>query len=221
MSLAAYQDLIADLVRDRESRISTAQLSAALQRAVLRYSDHRPLVLVEDVTSAGGRRLALPSEWQAGRSQVVSLEYPAGDVPATYIEPGTYLIYQGPSSSELELEYSLSAGEEVRVSYGRAHTLDDDTDTIPDRDAPAVAALAASDLCGQMARYYGQESESSISADAVDRKSKAETYRMFERDLRARYFTHIGISDRDTQAAGVVVAPARPAERTRIFGRRR
>lgn len=221
MSLAAFQALIADLVRDRESLISDVQLNAALQRAVLRYSDHRPLVLVEDVTSSGGRRLALPSQWQAGRSQVVSLEYPAGDVPATYIEPGTYRSYQGPSSSELELEFSISAGEDVRISYGRAHTVDASTDTIPEADAAAVGALAASDLCGQMARYYGQEGESSIMADAVDRKTKAETYRAFERDLRARYFSHIGISDRDNKAAGVVVAPPRPSERTRIFGRRR
>ncbi len=221
MSLVSLQDAIADLVRDRDGLISSGQRDAALQSAVLRYSEHRPLDLVEDVTSTGGRRLELPTQWQNGRSRTRSLEYPAGEEPASYIEAGTYRLYQGPSSAQLELPLSLSAGEVVRVTYTRGHTVDATTDTIPDQDARAVACLAASDLCGQMARYYGQESESSIGADAVDRKSKADTYRMFERDLRSQYFNHLGIADRGSTAAGVVVSPARPAERTRLLGRRR
>lgn len=220
MSLAAYQDAIADLVRDRDGLITPGQRDAALQTAVLRYSEHRPRQLVEDVTSVGGRRLSLPSAWQNGRSQVLSLECPAGSDPPTYIEAGTFYLYQGPSTAQVQLPISLSAGEVVRVAYTRGHTLDADTDTIPDPDARAVACLAASDLCGQMARYYGQESESSISADAVDRKSKADVYRGFERDLRMYYFQHLGIADRQTSAAGVVVAPARASERNRLFGRR-
>lgn len=221
MTLSAHRDAIADLVRDREERITPAQLDAALAVAVRRYSEHRPRELVEDVTSAGGRRFALPSQWQPGRSTVRALEYPAGAVPVTTLEPGTYLLYTGPSGTQIEIELSLSAGEVVRVRYTRAHTVDDSTDTIPEQDARAVQCLAASDLCGQLARYYAQDSESSISADVVDRKSKADTYRMFERDLRAQYYTLLGISERESRPAGVVVAPARPAERTTLFGRRR
>lgn len=221
MSLAAYQDVIADLVRDRDGLISPAQRDIALQTAVLRYSEHRPLVLVEDVISAGGRRLTLPASWQSGRSRTVSLEYPPGEVPPTYIESGTWQLYQGTASSELHLPLTLSSGEVVRVTFTRGHTLDADDDTIPASDARAVATLAASDLCGQMARYYGQESESSISADAVDRKSKADTYRMFDRDLRTAYFSHLGIADRESRPAGTTVAPLRPKERERLFGRRR
>jgi hypothetical protein len=221
MSLAAYQDVIADLVRDRDGLISPAQRDIALQTAVLRYSEHRPLELVEDVTSAGGRRLTLPENWQSGRSRTLSLELPPGEVPPAYIEHGTWTLYQGPSTAELHLPLTLSAGEVVRVTYTRNHTLDAEADTIPSHDARAVACLAASDLCGQMARYYGQESESSISADAVDRKSKADTYRMFERDLRSAYFSHLGIADRESRPAGTTVAPMRPKERERLFGRRR
>lgn len=221
MSLAAFQDAIADLVRDREGLISPAQRDLALAGAVLRYGEHRPRELVEDLVSAGGRRLALPVNWQAGRSRTLSLEYPPGEVPPSYIEAGTWQLYQGLNESELHLPLSLDAGEEVRIRYTRGHTLDANTDTIPEADARAVACLAASDLCGQLARYYGQEAESSIGADAVDRKSKADTYRQFERDLRGQYFAHLGIAERESRAAGVVVAPARPQERERLFGRRR
>lgn len=221
MSRQSLLDLTADLVRDRDQVISAGQYAQALDAAVLRYSGDRPRQLVEDLTSAGGRRLALPTAWENGRSRTISLEYPVGLQPASYIESGTWTLYQGVSQAEIELPLSLSAGELVRLTYTVGHVLSSSTNTIPSSDHRAVAALAASDLCGQLARYYGQESESSISADAVDRRSKADTWRAFERDLRQQYFSQLGITERAGRASGVVVAPARPQERTRIFGRRR
>lgn len=222
MPLAAYQDLIVDLIRDRSDVITPTQRDQALAIAVARYSDHRPRELVVDITSAGGARLNLPVDWQAGRSRALRIEYPIGSQPITYIEPGDFRLYQAVSGSQIALErMRLSAGEQVRLTYTRGHTLDGSTDTIPDADMHAVASLAASVLCGQLARYYAQESESSINADVVDRKTKAETYRSFERDLRVQFERHLGIDTSKAVAAGVVVAPSQPHERTRLLRGRR
>lgn len=216
-----YYDIIDDLVRDRDQVVTPGQREDALRQAVLRYSEHRPLGLVADVASTGGRRLDLPDDWQHGRSQLLALEYPADSELPSLIEPGTYYVYQGPSVAQVQLPFTLQSGELVRVRYTRDHTLSDDVDTLPESDRRAVAGLAASELCGQIARHYAHEADSTIGADAVERKSKSDQYSKFSRDLRAEYFAYVGATDRRSQPAGVVVSPARPQEKTRLFGRRR
>lgn len=205
MSLAELQSLVTDLVRDKDQIITTAQRDTAVQTAVLRYSSDRPLGLVEDVASAGGRRLPLPSAFVLGFSVVQQIEYPIGNVPATVLDLADVGLYRSPSSAEIDVGSSIAAGDLARVRYSGRHTVDALSDTLPEEHRLAVAAWAAAALCDQLANYYASEGESSIGADAVDHRNKSDVFASRARAYRAQYLKDIGADEKRIQAASAVV----------------
>ncbi len=205
MSLADYQSLVDDLVRDDTGRIVTADRDEAIARAVARYGKDRPRVKVEDVVAPGGNYLSLPAGWQADFSSLQSIEYPVGDRPATLLEQDGYALYQTPSTSEIHLDSAINAGRSVRVSYTIRHAVDGTGDTIRAEDREAVSCWAAALLLDQLAAWFTGSSDSTIQADSVDRRSKGGEYAARAGKLRKRYFDELGIDERKSVAAGVVV----------------
>ncbi|HRQ63887.1 MAG TPA: hypothetical protein PKZ76_03335 [Xanthomonadaceae bacterium] len=212
MLLADFQSLVDDLVRDKDQVISSTQRNAAVANALARYSVDAPLVLVEDVVAPGGQRLPAPPGWIDGQSAVRAIEYPVGQIPAMYLD-GAVGIYRGPDGDAIELQQSLGDGETARVFFTSAHVLDAATTTIPPRHQRAVAALAAADLCGQLASHYASEGEPTIQADAVDHQGKSGRFRNRARDLRAEYVAAVGTapSERNRPASVNVPLPSRDA----------
>jgi hypothetical protein len=215
MTLAAKQQLVKNLVRDDNAVVSVVQLDEAIALAVRRYSADRPKTKVEDVLcAAGGNALANPVSWLADFSRATSLEYPIGDIPPTLIANDRWRRYATPSGEQFQLDDALPANATVRVTYGIKHTLDGTTDTIPDVDEEAFALLAASMLCNQLAAYYSNRSESTIQADTVNNESQAREYRAQGASYLKQYLNRIGVDEKRTVAAGVVV----PLRRTNSVG---
>lgn len=206
MSLADVQSLVDDLVRDKDQVIASVQRDAAIAAALERYSADSPRLVVEDLTAPGGQYLPLPALWLDGQSEIRGVEYPIGEVPPAEIDVGALRVILTPSTSSLLFTYSPSAGELVRVAYTAAHVLDGATDTIPNRHRRLVAALAAADLCGQLASYYASEGAPTIAADVADHQGKSERYRARARDLRAEYAQAIGTQGDRAKPASVDVA---------------
>lgn len=198
MSLADYQPLVDDLVRDRDQIITPGQRDTAIAGAVLRYSGDAPATLIADVVSvAGGQRLPVPAGWVDGQSELRGLEYPVGNTPPSHIGLDAVLIYHGLAGPEIALLISLLAGDTVRVSYTGPHALNATNDTIPLRHRHAVACLAASVLCGQLSAYYATEGSPTLQADTVDHQGKTERYRIRARDLAAEYTRVVGTAPTD------------------------
>ena len=218
MSLANYQALVADKVRDQETVISNSQRDQAIELAVLRYSEDRPRVLVQDLASAGGYRLPLPASWHDGISVVRMLEYPIGNIPATTLAPDSISFYRSPPSTvEIELRQSLPAAAQVRCTYTARHLVDAGNDTTPAQHVDAIASLAASHLCEQIANHYANEGSSTINADVVNHQSKSQTYASRARRLRDAYTAAIG--SRDERAAPASASVSVPSLDS--FGNRR
>lgn len=205
MPLADYQTLVANLVRDAATEISTAQRDEAIALAVTRYSKDRPRILVADLVSAGGNLLDLPAGWEAEFSELRSLEYPIGEVPPTYIANEFWRLYQQPAAIKIQLDDALAAAAQVRSSFTVRHTLDAGTDTIPVKDREPVAAWGASILCDQLAALFSGQQLTTIPADSVDHKTRAEEYAARARNLRTRYFNELGIDPKRSVAAAAVV----------------
>lgn len=208
MSLADIQSKVDDLVRDRDSVISPASRDQAIQDALARYSADVPRQVVVDVLSAGGWQLGLPAGWVEDASTLVAIEYPIGQMPVSQLAMDQVSIYASPTARYLVLpdDVVAAAGDALRVTYTAPHTLDDSTDTIRPAHRFAVASLGAAILCGQLASYYANESEPTISADTVDRRGKSDLYRSRQRDLAATYDNVIGkpVSDRQRGASVTV-----------------
>lgn len=209
MPLADCQTSVDSLVRDRDAVITTAQRDAAIDAAVAQYSVDHPRSIVNDVVSAGGALLDLPPEW-TDDAVLTGAEYPIGSLSPAFAL-GDVSFYATPTGTQLRLPVELDAGVSVRITFTGAHRLDADSDTIRPGHRQAVAALAASMLCGQLASYYAGESESSISADTVDRKNKSDLWRARSRDLAAEYSKVVGPApSARKQGASATVQLTRP-----------
>jgi hypothetical protein len=205
MPLADYQALVDDLVRDDTGKIATADRDEAINRAVARYSKDRPREKVEDVVAAGGNFLALPAGWQTDFSEIRSIEYPIGNVPATIIHQDDYTFYRDPTTLKVVLIDSLPASASVRFTYTIRHQVDGANDTIRADDREPVCAYAAGLLLEQLSSYFSGASDSTIQADSVDRRSKGGEFASRARALRSRYFDELGLDPKRNVAAGVVV----------------
>lgn len=95
---------------------------------------------------------------------------------------------------------------------GPAPVLDEAEDTIPPGDREAVCALAAETLLDQLAARHAADTDSTIAAGAVDRRSLSARYARLAARHRARYRDLLGLDAqgrRRPRAAGTQVAPRR------------
>lgn len=202
--LSDYRTITSRLIRDDSGRIDQDDLDDAIEQAVVQYSKDRPRKLVEDVTADGSTWLDLPESWQDGISALVSLEYPVGEDPLSYLEE--FDIYQGPEAEQIYLHGEAPAdGAAVRATFTVLHEVVADADSIPITDRQAVCCLAASLLCEQLATAYAGDRDSTILSDSVDHQSKSRDFATRANQLRKRYTDFIGIEDKTAAPAGEFV----------------
>ena len=203
--LSDYETLVADLIRDDADRIALAEKDRAIQLAVQRYSKDRLREKVEDVATTAANLLPLPAGWEDEVSEVSSLEVPIGDVPPSILDNDGFGMYRDPSGLSVMLIDPLEVGTLVRVAYSIAHVVSAGEDTIPVPDREPVACWAAATLCDQLAAFYSGGTDSTIQADSVQSRSKAQEYSARAKALRTRYLNELGLEDKRDAAAGAVV----------------
>ncbi len=216
-----YQDLVADLVRDTDSILSADQSDRALDLAISRYSEDKPLETVEDlIASADGTRIALPSAYVHGYSRILSVEYPVGETVPVIIKARVYV---SPAGALMDLSTSVSTGDTLRITYTIRHTVTAVTDTITIEHLAGVSHFAAALLCAQLAAYYAHDTDTTIGADAVDHQSKSDKFASLARKYEAVYFRELGIDKNRKPGAAAIVDLDRNLSRggDRIFHGRR
>jgi hypothetical protein len=204
MKLAAFESAVASRIQDTANTLSTADRDVFISQAVLqRYSKDRPRELATDVAGAASALLALPvgpnsEPFEDGFSEIRSLEFPIGDFPPTYLENDTWLLYRTPTGLKIQLSsITPAATDNVRVTWTCRHTAPTSSvdSTIPDADFEAVCDYAGALCCEAMAGKYAQTRDPSISADAVNYRSKSQEYLGLANAMRKRYASHVDIPD--------------------------
>ncbi len=123
------------------------ELNRHMDRAVRELSGTLPREGIATLaTSAGSRELSVAS--LADLVQVEAVEYPTGKYPARYVQFSLWGV-----ALTLLVDQAPSAGEEVRVYYGRVHTLDATTSTIPPQLEDLVAMGAEGYAALEWASY--------------------------------------------------------------------
>lgn len=201
--LSDYQLLVEKTVRDDSNLIDALDIEAAIALAVSRYSLDRPQYVVEDLEPTGLGELILPEAWEQGFSTVTSLEYPIGSFPARIVDPAAYVVYQSPTGYSLRLLFTPA--EAVRATISIAHVLSHNADTIPAHHREAVTCWAAASCLEQLAAFAAGVTDSTIQAGRIDRGSQTRDYTARANALRVRYINELGIEEKKSVAAGVVV----------------
>lgn len=204
----AIYDLTAGKIKDDSGRLTSEDITAAVTEALNRYSEARPWLLVRDLVLSGGHDLEPPLEWYSGFSEVTSIEYPVGSIPENLLERGSWRRYASPDGELIRLVTSVPQGDTLRITFTTLHS----EDSVPAGDKEAVANLAASICCLQLAAIYGSAMDSTLQADTVDHQSKTDQCRRLAKEYEARYQAALGLKDGDTAAPAMVVA-APPSRR--------
>ena len=211
-------DAIISKIKDDSGKLTTADFSSALTEAMNRYSNARPLSSVVDQHGSGVNDQPLPPAWIEGFSDIMSVEYPVDQVPASILDPRDYSLYARPAGKSLRLNITPLLTETIRVTFTIMHT----EASVPIVDMEAIANLAASLCLRQLAASFGQTGDSTILADSVNYRSKADEFRRLADSFEGLYKSHLGIQNNDTVGAASCMAAAPDSRRTRLIsGNRR
>jgi len=184
--MARYLDTVVDevrrLIQDDENNLSE-ELSNLVQHAVDVLSIDAPRLIIEDETGDGATyEWTVPSSWVEEFSQVIRVEYPAGETgeraPELLDESDYEVVRTATGTFKWRLlNYTPSTGEKVRFTFTAPHSLTTTSSTIPNRlKESSVIFLAAGLACGALAAHVSQYRDSSIAADTVDYGSRSERY---------------------------------------------
>lgn len=193
------------LAQDRDARLDGPAHAQAVDAALARYAEDRPRARTVEVTADGSITIPKPADWAEGRSAVVSLEYPIGEVPPTFLPAGSIYVVDTPAGQVLRCSRLPGAGAALLLTYTTGHVLTDTQDTTAAADAEALACYAAAVMCDMLAASYAGAGEPTIAADRTDQTSPAREYTARAKALRARYHALLGV---DANAAGAASAVA-------------
>jgi hypothetical protein len=114
-----------------------------------------------------------------------------------------YVIAAGLTSNAFEIS-ATPGGAAINTSgtQSGAHTLQ--MNTIPAIDEDAVANLAASLCSGALASAYAQTSDSTITADSVDHRSKSQEFTSRAKMQKQNYLDHLGLKEGNVAPASAV-----------------
>jgi hypothetical protein len=197
---------VTGIVHDSSGKLASADYDRIVAAAIARYSKDRPDISVVDLTGNAGHDYDLPSGWIDEFSDVVSIEYPMGQIPTAFINDDiddAWTIYQTPTGKKLRLIYAApAASQQFRVTFTVSRT----DATIPDSDVDALCNLAASFCLEELANLYAQTSDPMINADVVNYRTKSQEFAARAKRLIQLYKEHLGIKDTDITppASGVI-----------------
>lgn len=194
-TLADIRDRAIATVKDDSGKLAVPDdYDRNINAAVNRYSRHRPNIQVSDIAGNGTHDYSLPAGWSDGFSVASKIEYPIGDVPATLLDNDEYELYQSPTGMKLRLKHAApSATQSFRLTFTTPRLVT----TIPDGDVDAFIWLAASLCCEDLANAFAQTSDTTIAADSVNYRTKAQEFTSMAKRLMQIYKEHMGLKDDD------------------------
>ena len=189
--------------KDTSGRLSETDKDNAISTAITRYSRHRPLTKILDIAGSGTNDINVPAEWVPEFSELRSVEYPVGQVPAELLGADDFTVYKSPAGEKIRLlTQRPSAQETLRITITVLRT----QESIPAVDLNSVADFAASLCLRTLASMYLDTSDPTIGADVVNYRSKSGEATSLANKLEEQYNKHIGIKDDGSPPAASAVS---------------
>lgn len=204
-------DLTKSRVKDSSDKLDDpTDFENNIAAAIQQYSKHRPRFVCADIPGQDGPDIPLPADFTGGFSTVSGIEYPIGTVPETILDREDWRFYRTPTDTFIRFDdIQPAADEAVRLLYTAQHS----EETIPAADLDAVANLAASYCCRQLAAAFAQTGDPSIQADSVNYRSKSSEFTALAKQLEGLFKSYLGIRDNDTTVAASATVVTVASER--------
>jgi hypothetical protein len=184
------------IVKDDSGKlVNPTDYDRAIAAALLTYSRHKPLELIEDIAGDGSDVCVLPATWSPEFSTVRSVEYPIDEKPRVFLERGDYEVTQ--RAGTMRLSFELEETESIRVTFTGIRTGDD----VADIDVQAFNQLAAAYCLEMLANIHAQSSDSTINADVVNYRTKSGEFAARAKRAMQLYKDHMGIKENDSAPA--------------------
>lgn len=199
-SIADIRSRVVTRLKDAATSLDSAETTRAVDSSIVsaveEYGKIRPAKAAAVVTGAATHKYSLTAATPVltgfvdGFSIIESIVYPyistsqalpameADEWRVQRLADGLYLWFT--ASSPSATEYFLA-------EFTKPHTCSASALTVATSDYEAVADLAASHALTILANFYVQSVEASISADSVNRMSKAAEYRSMAKAYRESY----------------------------------
>lgn len=185
-------------IKDIDSRLTiTPDLTCDVDRAIIaaleQYQKVRPLQKTVKVTGTGAFDYAAATALTGfidGFSVVVDVAYPYAttDQNLAVLERDEWGLVRLDTGLQLRFFVARPASTEFFLaSYTAPHTLSAAASTVPATDDEALSDLGAAFSCDQLAALYAKDVDSSLGADAVDRRGKSDNYRSMAASYRKSY----------------------------------
>jgi len=196
-TLATINTEVDRIIKDNGGFLDTTDIDSFIQnQAVAHYSRHKPYFAITDISGDGTYSYEMTVTrfpyWKDGFSEIKWVRYPADeyqDPGAEKIDREDFTIYENASTKYLRFKtISPSAGKTIRTKYSGFHSVPATGDTtIYDADLGAFYNLVGAFCMMAMANRAGQNSESTIGADAVAYRDKSDVFGSRAKDLLKSY----------------------------------
>ena len=195
---------VAALIQDDKPFLIFQERELFIGDAIRQYNWDKPYQIVKDIAATGVQDYALPTDYQKGFSDILSVEAPAGEPSPFYIDKDDdWYIYEDPtksSGSQLRLKFRITtpvSGTVIRIILETPHTITLSTDpapisTLSQNDFMAVNYLSACLCLTSMANKFNQTLNSTLGADTVDYGARAQNYLFNADKFRNLYKTMAG-----------------------------
>jgi len=193
MNLNDYRVKLNAVLQDDAQLLSSSEKDLFINEAVRTYSADRPRKQVHEITGDGAAYdFQLPNDWETGFSQVLEVEYPAGEQEPVYLDDNDWTVYQSISGEVFRFLSEVPGnGEKALLTYTVSHTLTASTSTIPDSDMDAVVNLAGALCCFALSRKLNQTMDATLEADSVNLWRQASHYERKGNRLLELYTAHL------------------------------
>lgn len=203
-NLAAFLVILKRKVPDGPARFNDTERNAIIGEAVNKYSLDRPRKFDTVLTGEepNVQEYAVPADWTSGLSNLLSVEHPVDNVPPSFLDPqDNVLVIRKSNVDKIQTQgFTLASGITARILFTGLHVVDVSGSSIPTQDDAAVANLAASMLCVEIAAFYADSIDGSLVADVVDHQAKTDRFLDASEKFLRQYEDHV--------TGGDVVTPA-------------
>lgn len=212
-NIGEFRKKVETRILDEAPRLTRAEIAGHIDQAILsalvEYQTARPRERVTKVAGNGGFDYAIAglTGWQDGFSVIRELAFPYAttDRQLTVLDEEAYAVVRLDTGLFLRFyEDTPTAAQFFLAKYTTPHTVDASASTVVAADDEALSDLAAAVAFEKLAAAYAQDTDASVLADAVDRKSKTDLYLRLAGAMRARYEQKLQIGKAQGPASRIV-----------------